>query len=55
MLLDTVDTMKEVQSGLVSVLFVDLDGILRVAGTVLSSRLLVDTTGICQMGMRLKD
>jgi len=47
--------MEEVQSGLVSVWLVDLDDILRVAGTVLSSRLLGDTAGTCQMGMRLKD
>lgn len=47
--------MEEVQSGLVSVLLVDLDGVLRVAGSVLSSRLLVDAAGICQVGMRLKD
>jgi hypothetical protein len=47
--------MGEVQSGLMSVLRVDLDGVLRVAGSVLSSRLLVDTAGICLIGMRLKN
>lgn len=47
--------MGEVQSGLMSVLLVDLDDVLRLAGSVLSSRLLVDTARICLMGMRLKD
>jgi len=47
--------MEEVQSGLVRVLLVDLDGVLRVAGSVLSSRLLVGAAGICQTEMRLKD
>jgi hypothetical protein len=34
-----------------SVLLVDLDGVLRIAGSVLSSQLLVDTGEICLMGM----